>query len=461
MVYVDIGTPVELNKIGQIKSTAHLMDRFFSFVIDYLVISPFVLFTLYLSFNNGFKYWKSNPLAAENDTFIILSAICFVLYFSLIQTLFVLLWRATPGQYFLKIKMDFGEDASMIFLKAFFRQICFWVSFLLLGLPFLSVMTNKRRRTFYDQISDVTIVSLKNEKVFFDFELEFRYWRALLATLTMFTAFLFVSLLWGNYEKIVNRAFSFVEFEKRQFFCDEMSEVAGTQRLQVAIALNLVNQLSDKCLDKEADFVLWRQKYNDYSLAYYAKSLTAQESFKEKNYLNQACFGQNSEDTESLNLGCRIARAFKTNNFENLYSQLKDDNFLEVTLKYELSRIFNKDSDVAANFDKLDAFNDFKPVKKYQVIELLRAQSGEAYDNVAEPEVSEVAQDNDAKDELPNSLWAAEETALQKQFQGQVASDVSALRKRAPAAAAMDTESKATGEELEQRKKIIDLIEGL
>ena len=100
MVYQDINQNIELRSIGKSQNSAHILDRFFSFIIDYLVLSPFALMVLYMTFNNGFLYAKSNPLAPENDGFYLLMGVCFVVLFSAVQTAFVRLWQATPGQYF-------------------------------------------------------------------------------------------------------------------------------------------------------------------------------------------------------------------------------------------------------------------------------------------------------------------------------------------------------------------------
>ena len=395
MVYHDIGNQVELNKIGKVKSTAHLMDRLFSFLIDYLVISPFVLFVLYVTFYQGFTYLKSNPLADERDLFYILVAFSGVIYFSLVQTLFIYVWKATPGQYFLKMKLEFAEGLSLVFIRALFRQLLGNFTFVIFvfsgwltvnrpapyfaliltvfGLSYLSFMTNRARRTFYDQVTDVSVVTLKTEKSFFDFEIEFRYWQSLLATLSIFAGILLVSVIVGNYEKVLNRGASLAKLEGDGFFCAEMNSVKNTERLETAVALNLVDRLSDDCLDREADFVLWRQKSGDYSLAYYAKSLTTQNNEKETGYLQQACFGENLLESDKLTAGCRIANAFLTRNFDGLYGQLHETNLLSEILKYQLSLALNKTDQTEKNFAALEKYNSLKAVKKFQVLEMMAA----------------------------------------------------------------------------------------
>jgi uncharacterized RDD family membrane protein YckC len=113
-------------------SPSRVIDRVFSFVIDYLVLSPFVMFALYFCFNNGFVYAKNNPLAPENDLFYAVMALSFVLLFALLQVLFCRIWMATPGQYFLKLRFEFEDSDSLSMVRLYFRQVLFWVSFLAL-----------------------------------------------------------------------------------------------------------------------------------------------------------------------------------------------------------------------------------------------------------------------------------------------------------------------------------------
>lgn len=382
MVFPDIANSFDLNRLTSNKSPANIVDRFFSFLIDYLVISPFVLFLLYMTFSNGFNFLRAHPTAPENTSFILIFSFCYVVYFSLIQSAFITVWSATPGQYFLKIRIKFHmyeKEAGVfnkyqIFFKSFLRQFLFWTSFLLLGLPFLSMMTNKARRTFYDRVVEVSVTSKKNEPTFFNFEKEYRYWQSFTVTLVLFAVFFTIVLVWKNYTKIVQRSSSFAVLQDKRFFCEELEDIPPDERLQFAVALNLADQLSDVCLDKEADFAIWKQKKSDYSLAYYAKSLTTGDVDMEKKYLQQSCDGQNTQLYTSLPLGCKISYSFLNNKIAELYLGLNEENFLNHSLKYELGLILynaNKLTEIENNFVKIKKYNAFKLVKKYQVIETL------------------------------------------------------------------------------------------
>ncbi|MEK6628760.1 MAG: RDD family protein [Bdellovibrionota bacterium] len=371
MVFQDISASIPSNSTGLKKSAAHLADRFFSFFLDYLVISPFVFFLLYFSFTNGINFWRSNPTAPENDSLLVILISCYVVFFSLIQSFFIKLWGATPGQYFLKIQVQFDEPDEFNFFRVFFRQTSFWLSFLLLGIPFIGMMTNKFRHTFYDRVGHISIVSRKNESEFFIFEKEYQYWQSFMMTLIIFTGFLLFSLILKNYSMIIDRNATFAKLEEQKYFCEEIQNVALNERLQVAVALNLADQLSDECLDKEANFVLWKQNQQEQDLAYYAKSLTAENRDQEIDYLIQSCDGQNTRPMNSRTIGCRIAHSFLNNKIEELYLSLKEENFLSDSLRYELSLILNKRSEIKNNFSKLEKYNSSKQIKKYRVIEMI------------------------------------------------------------------------------------------
>ena len=204
-----------------------------------------------------------------------------------------------------------------------------------------------------------------------EFESEFKYWRALMATMTLFVGFLATAFIMQNYNKIKNRTISFNEFKEKNFFCEDLKAVEQKERLPVAIALNLVNQLSDACLDREADFVFWRLKEADLSLAYFAKSLTVNNTEKEGIYLAQACEGQTPIENTQVDFGCKVAWHFKEAKFEELYTQLQTGTLLADVLKYELGLILNKSSAKQSNFQALKTYGDLKLVKKYQLTEIL------------------------------------------------------------------------------------------
>lgn len=374
MVIEDFNYEIKTEKTDTNKKnlSAGLVDRFFSFVIDYFVISPFVIFFLYLSYTSGFQFWKAHPQAPESSYFVLILALSYVFYFSLIQSFFIYWMGVTPGQYYLKIKIQFNENSSMLFLRALSRQVLFWGSFLLLGFPFLALLTNKKRRTFYDRVADVEIQSLQEGAKLELFE-EPRYWQAFAGTLALFFGFLLAALVWQNYDQVAQRSFSFTQRVQSNQLCDELGELRSLERLQTAVAFNWVNELSDSCLQREADFVIWSAPDEEMkSLAYYAKSLLADDPEIERKYLKQACL---EEDREDSSFGCRIARAFLDTDMKQFLAEPAQDNILDRVLRYELAVLHGERRLAAEQFKAFSGVHqrvrDLKVFKKYHLKEFL------------------------------------------------------------------------------------------
>ena len=350
---------------------ACLTDRIFSFLLDYLILTPVVSFLLLLGFKKEFAVWNENSLTAESQPLFLLLALAFVMSFSLLQSFFIYHWGATPGQYFLKLKTQNLQPSGLNFFKFTIRQMGFWISLFFLGLPWVAVLADPEQRTFYDKLSETRVVSLKSDQFYFNFEFETKYWRAFVATVILFFSFILAAVGWQQHQRIKNAVYSFQQMKKEQFFCDDLKAVQLLQRLQTAIALNLVGQVSDRCVDKEADFVLWKMDNPELkSLAYYAKSITESDSEREHAYLQQAC-----TEKENSFLGCELATAFLDHDFQQLYQSLGDKNqektFLVSTFRYELGLILSEKSDEKNNFQKLKAYDTQNLVKKYLLAEIL------------------------------------------------------------------------------------------
>jgi uncharacterized RDD family membrane protein YckC len=402
MVYRDISSSesIQYNRPNEYRFKASLMDRFFSFVIDYLVFSPFVSFALFLLFHDSLIYWKTTPAAAETAALTVILAISYVFLFSLLQAFFIYRWQATPGQYFLKIQIQFENGRSFIFWRAFIRQFGFWCSFLFFGLPWLALLSHNQQKAFYDRIADFQVCSKKQTSAFFSFENENRYWQSLMATLMLFVGFIAISIFWMHYEEVMQRTASFRKLDKANHFCASLKNVSDATRLEYALAMNLVGQVSDKCLDREADFVLWSQKTDEVELAYYAKSITEADSEIEKKYLQKACL----KNQESM--GCLLATSFQTADFENLYQKMKSSRtVLARTLTYEFGLILNKADEQLENFSNLSEFDTNKAMKKYLISEIMTQPKNESARSPASDEATLI----DGSDQVDKALHLLED----------------------------------------------------
>ncbi len=373
MVYQDIQAVHQDIKQSKLSNPV-LLDRFFSFLIDYMVFAPFVSFFNYLIFKDTITYWRDNPDAPEQSALIAIIAVSVVTMFSLMQAGFIYFWKATPGQYFLKIQIQFAEG-HLLFWRAFVRQFGFWSTPLFLGIPWIAMFSHPQRKTFYDRLADCRLVSFKFEEGF-SFETESKYWQSLLATLIIFVGFLFATVMWMRYEKIVQRVASFEQLEQDKFFCEDLKNVSITSRLHVAVAMNVVGRLSDDCLDREADFVLWKDKKKDISLAYFAKSLTEKNSQNETTYLKQSCANEGEKAFKESSLGCQLAQTALSRDYDRMYAITEGrDSLLTDTYRYEIGLALDKKVDLVKNFKNLKKYSEQNLVKRYLLTEMINEKS--------------------------------------------------------------------------------------
>lgn len=369
MVYPDITTEIK-NQKNKLEAT--VLQRMFAVVLDYFILSPVISFFCVILFSKGLNLYQQFPNSQESEIILLQIGIGFIFLFTLVQALFISLAGGTPGQIFTKTFIHFENKTAHIFFQSWLRQWGFVGSVLLLGIPFLAVIYHPRRQTIYERMTESGVYTYVTKP----FEIlnwgasERRYVSVFISTFLFFSIFLSVLSFQHFYQKTLSSNLTFEKIKAKQHFCSELDSVKQESRLSVATALNLVGLLPDRCLDLEADFVLWRNFSNEVGLdlksqAYFAKYLTATDDDTEAKYLGQAC----QQDTKSE--FCEFAKSFEAGDFLDLLAKLKskDSNLLNDTLKYEIASILKQD--IKQPLKDLEKYATFKLVNKYLIRERL------------------------------------------------------------------------------------------
>jgi hypothetical protein len=118
------------------------------------------------------------------------------------------------------------------------------------------------------------------------------------------------------------------EFKKEelindQYLCDSVTDNVkpGEQRLDKATALYLADQISEECLQAEADFVFWQPDSGQQNWAYLAKSILYREdSEKSEKYLDKVC--ELDAETEACAISLQMQKAQVSGPFESLTGQM-------------------------------------------------------------------------------------------------------------------------------------------
>lgn len=344
--------------------------RGLSVIIDYFIFAPVISFVLLVLFRNGLDIYKSFPSSAEAGSIFGILIIGFVVVATFFQALFITFLGATPGQHFLKLKIEFNitsrNENYPIFLQAWTRQIGFVASFMLLGIPFLKVLADENGQCFYEKMTDSQVVSMYPAPITLasqSFEIDRKFWSASLAALNAFLIFFAAVVFWKNYQNVLTSPSSYAKLKNKKKTCMEFISLNPTDRLRFAIAMNLVGTASDVCLDQEADFVLWRNFTDDQSLAYFAKFVSTKSEELESNYLKEACV--DSQKSE----GCYWAQIFINNDFKSISkNEEMNETILGQVLKYEAANKedFKMRADLLGEMKK---HSEFKSIKKYLVLE--------------------------------------------------------------------------------------------
>lgn len=358
---------------------ASVFQRLLSVMLDYFILSPVISFIVVIMFSDGLKLYQQFPDSKESLSIFLQIGMGFVFMFTFLQALFISMAGGTPGQLFTKIFVQFdlvsGQNNEYnqidIFFRAWLRQIGFVFSIFCMGLPFAAILYHPKRRAIYERMTESSVKTfVKNPVHILNWGVaEKRYVSVFASTFFIFCLGIGVFSFHSMYQKTLASNLTYTDLNKVGHFCSELDSIKQENRLNVAAAMSLAGQLSDRCLNLEADFVLWRDyssgSQNPKSLAYFAKYLTATDEDTELEYLSQTC----AQDTGSE--ACQIAEAFKGGNFQELLNQkrLKETNLLNAVLKYEITKFLK--SDVESSLEDVETYATFKLVKKYIVNEKL------------------------------------------------------------------------------------------
>ena len=238
------------------------LDRLAANVIDgFIVLTPFLV-VLMAPFK---RMLKEAVLLGSSSNFLLASGLCAltILLFSFIYKVY-LTWYygGTLGQLFMSLRVvNIWEPRERKLGNHMLRSIYWIFSYILLGLPFLSIISNEKRRCFHDRVSDTIVLSLKGRAYAVPSFIEKSFARITLVGV-LFCGFLVfipqIYLIYGYFRSQENLA----EFlEEDDSLCSSVDEALpewpkekGPSRLSVAMALYATEEIEDSCLKSEVDF---------------------------------------------------------------------------------------------------------------------------------------------------------------------------------------------------------------
>ena len=336
-----------------------IMKRVFSALLDYFILSPIVFFISMTLLRSGLEMFRQYPESAEAKEIIFHFCLLAMLLFALLQSVFIFAFYGTPGQIILKIRVEFSPTNYSRFLQILMRQIGFVISPLVLGIPWLAIIYHPEGKAYYEKISDSQLMSsVPNDNELIR-DNDRKYIGVSLSTASFFVLFLFSAQWWMDYQSLLNLPMSkHVARLMDQNDCEAIPTKNSISKLQILIAMNLVDMVTDDCLDFQLDHDLWKNFSSKatevQSLAYFGKFVTADNKDQEDSYLKLACsMDKNSE-------GCYLAQ--NIDQAENLKNDKKSA--LIAVIQYEMNK-----SELAS----LEHWDQIRVVQKYILSEKIVA----------------------------------------------------------------------------------------
>lgn len=349
-------------------SHAPIVSRIISAVLDYFILSPIAMFLSTVFMKDGLRLLKESSEVALTGPVLTHMIVASGIFFALMQTIFVMVYGGTPGQILLKLRMRISNPNFSSFLLIFFRQIGFVISGLFLGLPWLAIVYHPRRQAFYEKMTDTQIVSLVREIKFNSSDLvndgERRYVGMAFSTAVLFVLVLFVVEWRRSFLQLldtpqVDAAIGRAEHGR----CPKIESRDPIARLQMSIAMNFVQFLSDECVHVEVDSHLWKNFSSRSDLveswSYLARASTIDSGTERNKYIELACSKDSDFDS------CRVANLLKDS---KSLAEL-DLDFLPNTSILKQIVFFHQGE---AQASALDPWKNMPLIKKYILAERVR-----------------------------------------------------------------------------------------
>lgn len=323
MVIPDLSAPQTIvsTVIKKNVPIAPVADRVFAMVLDFLILSPVI--SLFIA--GLMRQMKTLFLidAHSQEGVVAMTLLIAAVFFLtvLIQTVFLFFFQATPGQFFLQMRViSFPHGQTRLSLNQCLVRSTLWCSgFMVLAIPYLEILSHPLRRAFHERASDTMVVTLKREFDDGPYPLESRFIAAWMRMSFLFLILFGVLTFFKTYHSLQAGLYKSKD-QTEDVVCKETKalQVTGASRVDAAIALFLMDQISAECLQKESDVVLWQMNDETPEWAYLAKYLITNGK-EQDSYLQQLCSKEDS-------LGCMLARHLDENddgfglNFESTTS---------------------------------------------------------------------------------------------------------------------------------------------
>ena len=332
---------------------ASVADRLLAFAIDFFLFSPVVHVMLSFILKKIELMRVTAPDSVELMGLMFVGAAITIAFVVSAQTFFLALLGATPGKYFLKLRVrpiDTTEGHKLSVPQAMVRSVIWVLEVALLFVPFLEVLSHRKRRAIHDRAAETVVVTLKSAGDSGPHKLESHFIKQVLVVCTLLVLSWIFFGVGRAYRMTLTGAYKKAELSESGQLCQFVDD-KSQNRVDEALALFLADAVSDECVYLESDFALWTVDASGKSWASLAMAVTNRADSKlSDSYLQKVC--ELSPESEP----CEIANRFfkKQKNLETAKSRssgVASEHWNSLTAKVLLIMSLER----VASFEKVSA----------------------------------------------------------------------------------------------------------
>ncbi len=325
MVFEDLS--IDENKtIRQYLRLAMVSDRLLAFIFDIIFLTPVVGLMMSGMYKKIQMMSYLNPEGLDLNITLLVSAVFIFLLASLLQTFFLLLWQATPGQIFFKIKVVSVDQhlSKMRLTQILLRSFVFSSQFLFLGIPFLVVLGDKHRRGLHDRIAGTLVLTLKKVGDPGPTALETAFVHKMLL-LTSIGAIMMVSLSVSHFYQSIEHDLhvdSDHDNTQAQHICPQIPSIRDEDnnqssvihKIDQVVSMYLTQEVSGKCLQQTIKSAFFSEDPQVQNWAYFAKWIQSVSDVQTdihitEKYLERICIKDSIQEYQSELDLCKLAQA--------------------------------------------------------------------------------------------------------------------------------------------------------
>lgn len=311
-------------------------DRLAANVIDYVILlGPLILFLV----SPLQRVLREARIEGNEFLFVFSGALILILSLLtliLFQTLCLWLYGTTPGKWLMGLKVvHIWSGKKPRFLSSLYRSGSFLLGLVSLGLPYLSIFTNPKRRALHDRLSDTMVVTSKENRSvgrpnFLEEGLVKGFFTSVLVGLLLLAGAIFFGEI-SNQRNQMN--ITSLILEDAGLLCAEIGSAKrnwplengeAAERLSVAMALFAAGEVGRDCLEMETV----NHSFSDENspLIYLARSFVYSDQQELSDmYLDQTCILEPSSNECEMSKAIELIAEQKWSDVEAQFNQISED----------------------------------------------------------------------------------------------------------------------------------------